>query len=306
MRTFTRDARGRFASTKRTLAALGREVESEMPAKTELVYVDYRDQLTTEQVAALVRGDWETLDEQVSEWSGPASWDGAVEVVRDLAKEIVRRWEREDGVDYEDLLAEWEQSDEEMSAIDMAQSRDESDPIADLARNTGDVLLRLSIDTLDEDAAFGDEDEPTAERLLDRLGFEHSPANLSAAWEILDNAYYPGCVLMGYALVAVDVEDLYRLPLDGKVTITGPHVYLGNPFAGSGMASGPFEGTLTFDRTDLRTDRDAFGYSWTEIAGPVVSAYRGEIAAVATEEYELTDEQAAEIADYTWRGGVTE
>jgi hypothetical protein len=281
MRTYIRDAHGRFASTKRDLAALGREVESEIPATTHLVYVDYRDELTTEQVAALVRGDTDALNESVWDWSGSSSWDGACDLVDELARETVKRWERETGDELDWLLDEWPSSDERMSAIDMAQSRDVSDPIADLARNTGDVLLRIPIETLDEDADFGSIESPLAEDLLDRLAFARTPGNLSAAWEILDNAYYPGCVLMGYALVAVDVQDVYRLPLDGKVTITGPHVYLGNPFAGSGMASGPFEGSLTFDRTDLRTDRDAFGYSWTEIAGPVVSAYRGEIAAVA-------------------------
>lgn len=278
MREYVRDAAGRFARSGRTLAALGKAVEEDMPAKTDLVYVAYDDKLMDTQIAAIVRGDQEEADESLWEWSGESSYMSATEMVDELAKEVVGRWTREDGGDYDDLLDEWQASDERMSAIDMAQSRDESDPMKQLARNSGDVLLRLPIDTLDEDADL--DDTTTAEELLDALGFVHTDVNLAAAQEILSEGAYPGAVLIGYALIAVDVEDVYNLPGEGEVEIRNPHVYLGNPFAGSGWAAGPFEGTMRYDRKDLRTDRDAFGYSWTEIAGPVVSAYRGEVAAV--------------------------
>ena len=51
---------------------------------------------------------------------------------------------------------------------------------------------------------------------------------------------------------------------------------MGNPFTGGYAESGgTFKARIR--RGDLRTDRDAFGYSWTETAGPVVSYYETEV-----------------------------
>ncbi len=94
-------------------------------------------------------------------------------------------------------------------------------------------------------------------------------------------------VLMGYWIVGADVETLYDLGSDVKqVTITNPHLYLGNPSSGTGFISEePFEGTVTVDRGDLRTDKDAFGYSVESIYGGLnASQFEAEITPVVPQE----------------------
>lgn len=269
-------------TNNRDLRALAGEVESDMPAKVTLIYVDRNDELTDKQVDAIVRGDTDDLWESVSEWEMEARWTGACDAVDDLARDVIRRWEREDDADYSDLHEEFGISDERDALLDLARERDDSDVIGDLARNTGRVLLRMPIDGLDEDASMDDVD---AAEFLRRIGFDATDNNVKHANEILAETSYPGAVRMGYALISVDVSDLWALPIDGEteVVIHKPHVYYGNPFAGSGWAAGPFDGTLTYKRNELTSDRDAFGYSWTEIAGPYLPAYDGEVT-VKTEE----------------------
>jgi hypothetical protein len=87
-------------------------------------------------------------------------------------------------------------------------------------------------------------------------------------------------------LIGVDLEAVANLPACRMVELRNPHVWLGNPFAGSGWCSEEaFTGTLTVDRADLQTDDDAFGYSWNEVVGGTSpSDFSCEIAAVAKPE----------------------
>lgn len=263
----------------RDIRALAREVENDMPGEVTLVYVDRGDELTKEQVDALVRGDIDTVTESVWDWEGEAQWIGACDTVDGLAKDVVSRWEREDDADYSELMDEWQSSPERDSALDTIRERDESDVIGDLARNTGRVLLRMPIDGMDEDSGLSFT-EVTAEDFLLRLGFTETENNVKLAREVIANASPEFSVVMGYALAAVDVSDVYALPFDSdaEVVIRNPHIYFGSPFSGSGWADGPFDGTVTYKRGELRTDRDAFGYGWEEITGGVtLSAYDAEI-----------------------------
>ena len=89
-------------------------------------------------------------------------------------------------------------------------------------------------------------------------------------------------------LYCADVQTF--LDLDGEddsfVRVTNPHLYLGNPLMGSGFVTEePLHGVVQIRRGDLKTDRDAFGYSIEKIYGGVnVSSFEAEVAAVPTEE----------------------
>lgn len=278
-----------MSTPDRTIETLGQAVTEEMDAEYTLVYVEQGQTLPADVVAAIVRGDneWETDGgERLIEWAGHVAWNSACDAVDELAKEIVRRWEREDSTDetdadYDELLEnEWPGSDERQTAIDTIRERDRSDWEGELVRSYGAVLLRVTIPTMTEDAHLGGT-PMTHEEFLDLLGFEHTEENMKLAGDVVDNASPEHSMIMGYAVIGVDLDVIDQLPADGQVEIRNPHVWLGNPFAGSGWCDGPFTGTLTVNRDDLRTDKDAFGYSWGEVVGGTyASDYMGEIVRV--------------------------
>ncbi len=269
----------------RTVAALGEAVEQALDDKYVLVFNNQGDRLPDDVVAALIKGDneWETKGgEALTEWASEGRWASACDAVDELAKEIIRGWEQEDeyDADYADLLdVTWPGSDERMSVIDAVQERDESAWFEKLVNQHGAVLLRVPIRAMDEDAGLS-YTPVTREQFLDLLGFDHTTDNMRLAGEVIDNASPEWSVAMGQALISVDLDVVANLPASGKVELRNPHVWLGNAFAGSGWcAEEAFTGTLTVDRSDLRTDEDAFGPSWDEVVGGTSpSSYSGEIA----------------------------
>ncbi|MFJ5984444.1 hypothetical protein [Lentzea sp. NPDC092896] len=274
------------AHAERTVEALSDAIERALHDKYTLVHLDRADSLSADVVAALVSGDnpWETKGgEALTEWEGEAQWINACDVVDELAKNHFRLWERQDDVDYEELLKdEWLGSDARIVLIETVQARDESKWFGELVNRHGAVLLRVTIKQINEDADLGFTAlEP--EQFLDRMGFSHTEHNLHLAGEVIDNASPEFSVAIGQALIGVDLATVVRLPASGTVELRNPHVWLGNPFAGSGWCSEEaFTGTLTVDRSDLRTDKDAFGCSWDEVVGGTSpSTYTGEIAASA-------------------------
>jgi hypothetical protein len=271
---------------ERTIEALGKTAERELRDKYDLVHVCQGGSLSADLVAALVKGDneWETKGgEALTEWESEAQRASACDAVDELAKDIVRRWEQEDGVDYDELLdGEWLVSDARMGLIDAVRERDGSEWFSELVNRHGAVLLRVAIKKMDEDAGLSYTAlEP--EQFLDLLGFEHTDHNIRLAGELIDNALPEFSVAIGQALIGVDLETVVHLPSSGAVGLRNPHVWLGNPFAGSGWCSEQaFTGTLTVDRGDLKTDKDAFGYSWNEVVGGTSpNYYAGELMAPA-------------------------
>jgi hypothetical protein len=272
-----------MSTQDRTVQALGEAVTQELSERYTLVYNDRGDGLPADVVAALVRGadEWETKGgEALHEWAGDVCWVAACDVADELAKELVRRWERDDDADYDQLLdCEWHGSDERASVIDEVIGRDHSEWFSELVNHHGAVLLRVSVAAMDEDADLSFT-ALTCEHFLDLLGFEHTDSNILLADEVIDNASTEFSVTIGQALIAVDLRTVADLPSDGKVVLRNPHVWLGNPFIGSGWCSETaFTGTLTVDRDDLRTDSDGFGWSWEKVVGGTSPSYfAGEIA----------------------------
>jgi hypothetical protein len=261
----------RIAMNTETEQAIAEAVRAEIattPAyRFELVYVDYRDGLEQEQVDAIARGDWEALDASMEKWVNDAQFEGACQLLEELVGYVE---DEDDGWD-RSVLEDWLHTDSAAEIRFEIQERDTSAPLEDLAAHSGNVLLRVT--AIDEDDAWSFEPiEPT--ELLARLELPATEGNLSLASSIIDNTSPEYGVAMGYWLFAVNVRDLIPLmSYEGKLRITGAHFWLGNPFAGSGWADGPFEGEVVIDRADLRTDKDAFGYSWTEVVGGTSPSY---------------------------------
>lgn len=230
------------------------------------------DKLTDDQAAAIVRGNLEHLWDTTAEWEAEAQHASALSLLNEHIDEVLRSWDRA-GEEYDhDLREQYEDSPHWHEAYDDIRSRDNSTWLDDLAAETP-VLLRIAL--VDEDHGF----DPTSmkpRRLLATCGLPDTKANRATARALL--AEVGSHVGMVYVMAGTTVDEVLDLPEDGKVRIVGPHLYVGNPFTGAAMVDGPFDGALHVDRADLRTDADAFGYSWNTICGGTwPSAYAAEI-----------------------------
>lgn len=255
----------------KTYADVRDELLKRIDGKTyPLVYVDYRDELSDKSVAAIVKGDYETLDEENWEWESDSRDESAKTIIEELFQEI-------DDLEFDfDEFFGTEEYDEVRFAV---EDRDDSEPYKQLCRNTGNTLLRIEAIGEDNGWAF---QEVTPAQILDQIGFERSEHNVKAIDKCLLEVSPEFGVTMGYWVIGADIEVLYNLPVregDYEVEIVNPFLFLGNPFSGRGwITEVALEGIVTVQRSDLRSDKDAFGYSVQEIFGhPSASDFDAEI-----------------------------
>ena len=245
---------------------LADEIIKRLDQSYDLVYVDYRDQLSDSQVSALVRGD-DWLEESW-EWESDSRYRGTTHIIGDLAKDVVRAWSDEAGADPGFLLAALNDAVDEWERVRFAiEERDTGSWVKQLIGQTPSALLRINV--LDEDHAYAFEDVSTR-RVLRDIGLRATRSNLETVRYVLANASPEYSVLLGYWIVGAAVADIHALPNDpeAEIDIVNPYLYLGNPFTGSGFISErPVDGVARVKRKDLRTDKDAFGYAVDEIYG---------------------------------------
>jgi hypothetical protein len=281
-RTADQDDRGRTAK------ALADEIIGALDASYDLVFVNYDDQLTDKQADLIVRGDTDTLWESTAEWESLNRYESCKTIIAEAAHDIVRRWEREDDQDYDELLTEFEYSDQWDRVRGVLTERDSGSWVQELIGHTPNVLLRINV--LDEDHGYSFRDVQPEEVLTD-VNLPVTEENKTIMADTLAECSPEYSVLLGYWIVSADVGDMYDLPVDDReVEIINPHLYLGNPFTGSGFISEkPFEGTVRVKRGDLHTDKGAFGHSVNEIYGGLdASSFTAEIRLVDR----LSDKQA--------------
>lgn len=231
----------------------------------DLVYVDGNsDGFNADQVDAIVRGDFEGLWESTFEWESDSRWHAAYEILNEAADAVAREWGEDDDADDEaidEVRGEFTHSEAWERARYVVEGRDTGSWVRQLLANTPDVLLRVAVPQLRED-----HDETEAAGILRAIGAEPSEHNLSQVQDALDNACTD--VLVGYWVVRADVATIYDLPADARLEVVNPYLFIGNPFAGAGwVTEAPLHHTITLDRKDLTTDRDAFGYSVHDIFG---------------------------------------
>jgi hypothetical protein len=252
--------------TDALVTQLADEIIKRLDKSYELVYVDYRDQLSDSQVSALVRGD-EWLEEGW-EWESDNRYEGAKHIIDELAKEVVCDWSEEVDADLNFLLAALKDDVEERDRVRFTiEERDTGNWVKQLIGQTPSVLLRINV--LDEDHAYSFE-EVSARRVLRDISLHATRSNIETVRCVLANASPEYSVLLGYWIVGVDVSRIYESPNDPdtELEIVNPYLYLGNPFSGSGFISErPMDGVVKVKREDLRTDKDAVGYSVDEIYG---------------------------------------
>jgi hypothetical protein len=252
-----------------------------------LLYIDQGDRLSTDQCDALARQDWSALDDSFMEWESDAKTTGAESVAEDVVRDALRDVVAdEDGFvspsALDDALSEFRYTNEWDTLREVIYERDDSNALRDLARNTPAILMRSLV--VHEDDAWSFSDPTPADIVSGFLSqlesgsvFPINEHNERVIRDTLVEVTPESSVVLGMIVYAVDPVDLVDIT-STHVDVVNPYLYLGNPFAGTGFVSEePLDATFRFERDDLRTDRDSFGYSWTEIAGPVVSAFTAEI-----------------------------
>lgn len=266
---------------ERSRRALAREIIADLPEKIDLVYVEQGDKLTDEQVALVVKGDNLFEDPHLDEWESDNRRRGEDYEIKERVSNVIHAWERDDGADYSSIADAFEASDEEDEVREAINERESGDWVRDLINGCDKVLLRITC--IDEDNAYSFE-VVTAQQVLDKVGFEATEANVKAVQYALDNASPEYSVTMGYWIVGADVGHLYDLPAEpeAEVDIVNPHLYLGSPFMGSGFVTEePLTGVARVKRSELRTDKDQFGYSINDIYGGVyASSFEADIRPV--------------------------
>lgn len=212
----------------------------------DLVYVDYQDGLTPEQVEEILHEGWST---EVDEWISDRQWDGAWE----LAGELL---ERNPG-----LLQERHDLADEIREIDT------SNPYRDLMSNTGSMLFRVSQD--EDDMVFLCDELESPADTLEALGLD--PAFLPYVTEILPEIAgykWEGGAHFGATFVfSANPSDL---AWHRRVRITDPFLWLCNPWSGNGYGVVAEGCTITLDMEDIHVDKMAWGYSADDVFGGLV------------------------------------
>jgi len=249
-------------------ADLAAAMIARLDEKYDLIYVQYDDKLYDKQVDALVAGEWETFYGLLEDFESDSMYSGAKYEIEQLHQQVIADWSNQEP---KADLSEVENFDafvgtDEFDEVRFAMSdRDNGDWLRTLAGNAGRVLMRVTCISEDHSFAFR---EVTPEQVLDAVGFEHTEHNLKAVADGLAKCSPEHSVLMGYWVWGADVETFLDLHDGQDVEVTNPYLYLGNPFAGSGwIFEDPLHGTVRIKRDDLRTDKDAFGYSLNDVYG---------------------------------------
>jgi hypothetical protein len=108
-----------------------------------LTYVEHGDSLTEDQIDSALRGDWDRVSEDVEDQFR----DGSYSEAKDIAEKEINYLHSEGK-----FHAEWDDLDEDQQheAALAVQTRDDSNPVADLIKQTPDQNLRVSAASTDE------------------------------------------------------------------------------------------------------------------------------------------------------------
>lgn len=222
------------------------EIKAEIKAKhfygsdtVSLVYVDYRSHLDAEMVAEYV----------MSEDFSHDGWDWLWEAQAESVWEIIQPYRDDLTPAQEDELQQW------------IESCDDSNPIADLVRNTDDVAMVMFGEELYR--AVEDVDTEKIDAAMKELGVELTADELATTQA---EAWGGG---QATVRVMASVEDARKLYQEGGTfTVREPDVGLLDRYNGAGWLDRPDrEFTITVKKGELVPETASGGYNWMEIAG---------------------------------------
>lgn len=259
------------------------------PGGYDLAFVERGDGLTPEQANAILEGDWELAEEQITEHHS--------DQVFDRAEEIARESVEEHGLDWDDL-----DDDQKDQLRETVMDRDESNPLDDHLTQHPAELVRIpvapqqNLSSLVGDAWVGNREGSTAKReqvisdLLTGAGVDTSSAEVrQAISELVEEGPYDWSdsvrldVLWHGPIGDVAATPREEIGLSGtrSLSFSSPSVVLIDTQSGSGYET-TIPGTVT-TKIDSQTgakptlDYMSNGYGWDQTAGVVKSAYRGSV-----------------------------
>lgn len=228
----------------------------ELPEKTHLIYVDYRDSLTEEQVRFHLAGDDESLWESLSEFESEAQHYGIKSCLDDVLDDDEEREALRD-----DAHA-WERFCEECI------NRDESDAMRDLIRNTSDPMVKYSLKHEVDPGSWSwphDAIEESARAVAEAAGIDFATNHAALRILVIEASY-------GGSLHVLHRSDLADLDGAKRAIFTDPFLLIHDTMNGSGhMEQIKGEVSVEIDEDTMRLDAGRMSWS-DDIAGIVHSA----------------------------------
>lgn len=237
------------------------EAIKSLPEKSDLVYVDYRDQLREDQISAILEGDMDkAIDSFMEEWISDQQHSSIMELLKDNLPDEAKEH-------FDEVVS----SDEFERFQSECWERDSSTPFDDLARNTPGVMIRYYLDHDVPDYTMvdtPDEFEEAAREIAKAAGIDYK-TNEKNIKSLIANASYGGSLVV---LHRSDIEDVMKVMDGGTVIFTDPEVLIYDGFNGSGHQES-LTGTITVTIDDDHPMmHDTGRMSWSDgIAGIVHS-----------------------------------
>lgn len=226
----------------------------------DLIYLDYRDELSEEQARALATDDWDEFWSLTWDWESEGRSYGAEHEVEQLM------WELEsDNPELLDAIDEHRDELEEY-ARDIIMDRDSGEWLDQLINKADPIDCMLPLINEDE-AEWGEERNPLD--ILKALGVAETPENVELAEELVNEATTD--LGMCWLVFPMKLRDLMK-PHNEPVAIDEAIVCYGNPFTG-GYWSVVFKGhKINTHRSEIAFD-GIWGYPFHEVTGTDVTAY---------------------------------
>lgn len=227
-----------------------------LPEKTDLIYVDYNDQLTEQQVRFHLAGDDESLWESLSNFESESTHQAVLSYLNEA-------------LDDPDEVEAVRDDDEAWERFrDECIDRDESDALRDLIRNTPAPMVKYDLDHVVEPNSWSmDDDEITEEMrgIAQAAGIDFE-GNRKALRSLVVEASYGGSL---HVLHRSDLADLHGAK---RAVFTDPFLLVHDTLNGSGdMEEVKGEVTVEIGEDTLRLDAGRMSWS-DDIAGIVHSA----------------------------------
>jgi uncharacterized protein YfiM (DUF2279 family) len=288
----------RVRRARPTAMALAKRAVATLPDKTELAYVDYRDELDNADLAKLLAGDEQSVFERIAE-AYDESRDSGIEYL--LGEALNKR----------QAARVRDNSDAWLHFSGECLERDESDPLGDLIDNSNRKMIRFKLRpvrggngggycgdpayigngyAMPEDSWSWSDARVTREarKLALAAGIPYA-ANREPLRDLVNNATYGGLL---HVLAYVEFSDVWKavswvLRDDGsraRITFTDPTLLLLDSLNGSGFdAEVSGQVVIEFGKSDLgevmALDHKGAGtgYSWSDdIAGVSYSAFKAD------------------------------
>jgi hypothetical protein len=198
--------------------------------------------------------DWSHLDNCIDEFWQMESRDNAIDYIVTELKEEFSRMDLSDCFDIDSYFEKWQ--DDIQYEI---ENRDISNPLRDIIRNTGEIVLFYDLNTeivTPYDEAGYKENFKAIKKVLKIKGHEFDKDINS----LIINASYGGSLVLYFT---ADINDMMNLTNKKKISFKNPNVAIIDTMNGSGdNEQFGIEFSTSFDTNNLRVDK-SIRYNYT-------------------------------------------